>query len=122
MNGSSRYNVDALGEVGNLSEICIERDRQGKRDDDQFRDDEEGGLQKEVPVPQRVRVLKREDFPTLGIPTIPTYKLFEGLPRRTFFSGAAASVDDRETNRSQYRAALAGDTVNEVLTFGRHGL
>ena len=34
--------------------------------------------------------LKKEDFPTLGSPTIPIFRLFPGRPRRTFFSVGAA--------------------------------
>ena len=43
-----------------------------------------------------VITLKREDFPTLGTPTIPICKLFEGRPRRIFFSATAACAAFRD--------------------------
>lgn len=60
-------------------------------------------------LPHRVKVLNNELFPTLGIPTIPTYKLFEGLPRSAFFSGAAAS--NHATKHIGVRSLSAANTL-----------
>lgn len=45
-------------------------------------------------VPHLERALNRDDFPTLGTPTIPIWRLLEGRPRKTFFSAAAASANE----------------------------
>lgn len=99
---------DELGEVGDLSKICIDRVWFSKLSAMQ-------ALQ--MDAPQRERMLKRELFPTLGMPTTPTCKLLLGRPSMAFFSattsagahcqhGACCRFDERQRARARKAAVL----------------
>lgn len=45
----------------------------------------------QMDAPQRERMLKRELFPTLGMPTTPTCKLLLGRPSMAFFSATTSA-------------------------------
>ena len=75
---------DALGEVGDLAEVCAPSVLvQGQlavldecAPEREERDD----------APQRDMMLKRELLPTLGMPTMPIWRLLLGRPSMAFFS------------------------------------
>lgn len=92
---------DELGEVGDLSKICTGR---------VWFSDLSAVQALQMDAPQRERMLKRELFPTLGMPTTPTCKLLLGRPSMAFFSattsasahcqhGAHCDLTERESTR-----------------------
>ena len=73
---------DELGEVGDLSKICTGR---------VWFSDLSAVQALQMDAPQRERMLKRELFPTLGMPTTPTCKLLLGRPSMAFFSATTSA-------------------------------